>query len=370
MKLILQKNTLMNAINIVMKAVPSKSTMTILEFILIEANDGRITLTGNDMRLAIKTVIEGEIIEEGRIAVNAKLFSDIGRSLPDSGDILFEEEDENIFIRCGSSNFNISGAKGNDFPVLPEIVRDSYVRLTQFTLKEIISQTIFSISMDETVNPQMSGELFEVRDNLLRVVALDGHRIALRRVELKDEYESLKVIVPGKTMMEISRIIPGDAEKDVYIYFDRNYILFEYEDTIVLSRLIEGDYYRVDQMISGDYETSVVVNRKAFLDAIERSTLLAKDSDKKPIVLNISGDNMELSMKSMIGSMKEDIPVHCQGKDIVIGFNPRFLIDVLRALSEEDITLYLVNPRAPIFIRNDDGSYLYLILPVNIGNVM
>ena len=165
--------------------------------------------------------------------------------------------------------------------------------------------------------------------------------------------------------MEISRILPGDADKDVMIFFSKNHILFQFDQTLVLSRLIEGEYFKIDQMISSDFETKITVNKRELLDSIERSVLLVRESDKKPIIINIKDSNMELSLNSMIGSMREDILVRHTGKDIMIGFNPRFMIDALRVIDDEEISVYMVNSKAPCFIRDDEGKYIYLILPVN-----
>jgi len=363
MKLSFDKSSLMNGINIVLKAVPSKTTMPILECILVDATGEDIKLTANDMEMAIETKIEGSILEKGKVAIDAKLFSEIVRKLPDS-EIVIEEENENIRISCEKTNFNISGRRGDDFVYMPSVETNQYICVSQFTLKEIIRQTIFSIAPNEN-NKLMTGELFEIQDNKLKVVSLDGHRISIRNVELKDQYENRKVIVPGKTLIEISRILSGDAEKEVYIFFSKNHILFEFDQTMVLSRLIEGEFFKINQMISSDFETKITVNKKEFLESIERSILLVRESDKKPIIINIQKENMELSLNSVIGSMREDIIVHHTGKDLMIGFNPKFLIDALRVIDDEEITIYMMNSKAPCFIRDDEGKYIYLILPVN-----
>ena len=211
----------------------------------------------------------------------------------------------------------------------------------------------------------MTGELFEINDNQLKVVSLDGHRISIRTIELKNHYENKKVIVPGKTLQEISKIIPGSAEEDVIIYISDNHIVFEFETTTVVSRLIEGEYFKIDQMLSSDYETKVKINKRELLNCIDRSTLLVKEGDKKPIIMNITDGNMELKINSFIGSMNEDIDIEKDGKDIMIGFNPKFFIDALRVIDEEEVSLYMVNPKAPCFIKDEEGTYTYLILPVN-----
>ena len=211
----------------------------------------------------------------------------------------------------------------------------------------------------------MTGELFEVNGDTLRVVSLDGHRMAIRKIVLKDEYESTKVIVPGKTLNEISKILTGDNEKEVQIFFGANHILFEFDDTIVVSRLIEGEYFKVDQMLSSDYATKVSLNKKDFLDSIERAIILIRENDKKPIILNIEDSKMSLKLNSSFGTMNAEILIHKTGQDLMIGFNPKFLSDALRIIDDEEVTLYMMNAKSPCFIKDEDESYIYLILPVN-----
>ena len=213
----------------------------------------------------------------------------------------------------------------------------------------------------------MTGELFEIEENQLKVVSLDGHRISIRNIELKNNYDHKKVVVPGKTLQEVSKILPGSAEEEVNIFLSENHIVFEFDNTIVVSRLIEGEYFRIDQMLSSDYDTKVSVNKKEFLDCIDRATLLVREGDKKPIVIEIKDNSMELKIDSAMGSMNEEIDIEKDGKDILIGFNPKFLIDALKVIDDEVIHMYLMNPKAPCFIRDDEENYTYLILPVNIS---
>lgn len=364
MKIICSKSDLLKCVNIVMKAVPSKTTMTILECILIDASAGQIKFTANDMELGIETIVNGKIEAKGIVALEAKLFSEIIRKLPDSMVTIESDEKMNTTITCEKAKFNIMGKEGDDFSMLPMIEKNDPVCLSQFTLKEVIRQTIFSIAVNDT-NKMMTGELFEIRENELKVVSLDGHRIAIRKIELKDSYDSQKVVVPGKTLTEISKILSGETEDLVKIYFTQNHIMFEFDQTIVVSRLIEGTYFRVDQMLSSDYETKISINRREMLDCIDRATLLVKEGDKKPIIINISDEMMELKINSQIGSMNESIDIEKEGKDIMIGFNPKFLIDALRVIDDEMIDIYYVNSKAPCFIRDEKQSYIYLILPVN-----
>lgn len=364
MKIICNKNDLQKAVNTVMKAVPSKTTMPILECILIDASKGEIKFTANDMELGIETKVEGSIAEKGIVALEAKLFSEIIRKLPDSDVTITSDEKNNTLIVCEKAKFNIMGKDGEDFSYLPFVEKDYCIQISQFTLREVIRQTIFSIAPNDS-NKMMTGELFEISGNEMKVVSLDGHRISIRKIELKSEYGDKKVIVPGKTLIEISKILSGGTEDMVDIYFTDNHIVFEFDQTVVVSRLIEGNYFRVNQMLSNDYETKVSINKKELLDCIDRATLLVKEGDKRPIILNISDNVMELKISSQIGTMDELIDIELEGKDIKIGFNPKFLIDALRVIDDELIDIYYMNPKAPCFIRDENQSYIYLILPVN-----
>lgn len=368
MKLVCSKSNLLNGLQIVSKAVPNKTTMSILECILVDATKNVISLTANDMELGIETIIEGDIVEKGIIALDAKIFLDIVRKLPDS-DITIETDSSNkTIITCEKAKFTIIGKSGEDFSYLPVIEKEKQVIISQFTLKEVVRQTIFSIS-DNDNNKLMTGELFDINGEELKVVSLDGHRISIRKIQLKNNYEPIKVVVPGKTLNEVSKILPGDAESDVTISFTAKHIVFEFDNTVVVSRLIEGEYFRIEQMLSSDYETKVRINKKEFLSCIDRATLLVKEGDKKPIIINITDESMELKINSILGSMNEDINIEKSGKDLMIGFNPKFLIDALRVIDDEEVDLYMVNPKAPCFIKNAEESYIYLILPVNFTTV-
>lgn len=368
MKLICSKANLLHGVNIVMKAVPSKTTMSILECILIDASTNEIKFTANDMELGIETKVEGDIIEKGIIALDAKIFSEIVRKLPDNDVVIETDENYKTLITCEKAKFTIIGKSGDDFSYLPMIEKSSSITISQFTLKEVIRQTIFSIA-DNDNNKMMTGELFEINENELKVVSLDGHRISIRKIELKEEYPHRKVIVPGKTLNEISKILSGEAEAMVSIFFTDKHILFEFDNTTVVSRLIEGEYFKIDQMLSNDYATKVKINKRELLSCIDRATLLVKEGDKKPIIINVADGCMELKINSVVGSMNETIDIVKDGKDILIGFNPKFLIDALRVIDDEDINIYLVNPKAPCFIRDEESKYIYLILPVNFNTV-
>ena len=354
MKITCSKNQFLYGVNTVSKAVSNKTTMDILQCILIEAYDDCIKLTANDTELGIETVIKGTIIEPGKIALEAKIFSEIIKKIPDNDVCIETDESGKTNIECEQIQCSIMGRKGDDFSHLPEIEKENKITLSQFDLKEVIRQTIFSVSDNE--------------NNKMTVTSLDGHRISVRNIELQESYPKMEVIVPGKTLSEVSKILPGEAKDTINLYLTDKHILFEFGEAKVVSRLLEGKFYNIGQMLSNDYETKLTINKMELLRCLDRSTLFVKESDKKPIILKIENEQMNLMISSQIGSMKDQIVISKEGKDLVIGFNPKFLVDALRVIDEEEVTIYLINSIAPCIIRDEKSSYLYLILPINVSN--
>lgn len=366
MKISCKKADLAKGVQIVSKAVPAKSSIKIQECILIEAKGGTIHLTGNDLELGIRTEISGTVVQEGAIAVEAKIFSELVRKLPEGEVVIDTEDDVQATVKCKKVKFDIAVKSGDEYSRIPAIEKKESIILSEFDLKEAVRQTIFSISDSES-NKMMTGELFEISKNKLRVVSLDGHRISIRNLTLDEEYEERKVIVPGKTLTEIAKIIGNDPDIDIEIYFTKDHILFDLDETVAVSRLIDGDYFDINRMISGDYEIKLEVNKKELQECIDRATLLLKDKANHPILMDIGEKDVEFKVKTGVGSMNERLEITKEGKEMVIGFNPRYLLDMLRVIDEEKISLYLTNPKAPCVVKDEKKSYLYLVLPVNIS---
>lgn len=366
MKLEFNQENLLNALGIVSRAIPSRTTNPILECILFDATEDKIRLTANDTELGIETEVEGTILEKGKVALDARLTFEIIRKLEGGVSPVTIESDEKFIttISCESAVFRIQGRNGEEFSYLPQIDRDNYICLTQFSLKEAVRKTLFAAALNDT-NKMMGGICVEVNGNVVKFVALDGHRIAVNNVEMKETYGTAKVIVPGKTMSEISKIMTDDNEKEVLIYFSKNNIQFEFEKTIVISRLIEGEYFRISHMMSHDYETKVTLNRVKFLNSIDRATILIRESDHKPIILDIKDGDVHLTVKSSFGTMDGDVSCTKEGRDLTIAFNPKYLLDAMRVIDDEEVTLYFTNAKSPCFIRDEKESYIHLILPVN-----
>ncbi len=360
------RDVLLNAINIVSKAVSSKTTMPILECILIRTEGDKIILTANDTELGIETYINDkcEVIEGGSTAVEARLFSDIIRKTDTSGSITLSSDGNIIEIRSDNAEFKIQEKDPEQFPSLPELSEDTCVTVSQFTLKELIRDTIFSIAPNDS-NKMMTGELFEINNSTMKATSLDGHRISIRSTELKKEYGHLKAIIPGKTLTEISKILDDSIEKDVDIFFEKDNIMFKFDKTVMTSRLIDGKYFKIDSMLSSDYDTKITVNKRELLEHIERSTILLRETDKKPLVMNIKDGELNLKLNTVMGSLNSNLLINKTGKDLMIGFNPKFILDALKVIDDEEVSLYMTNPKSPCFIRDEKGSYIYLILPIN-----
>ena len=369
MKIQFFKNDLMNAINTAARAVSSKTTMPILECLLITATDDGAFILANDLELGIETRISADrckCLEPGVIAVEAKLFGDIIRKISsdDSAEILISSDGSLVEISAESSLFRIQEKDPDQFPELPKINEQKYISVSQFTLKEVIRDTIFSIAVNDS-NRMMTGELFEVKDDNLRVISLDGHRISVKNTKLKASYENISAIIPGKTLNEISRILSGEADREVLIFFDENYVCFRFEETVMVSRLIDGEFFRIDSMLSNDYETRLTANKKELLSGIEKASILISESDKKPLVFKITDNSLNLRVNSQAGSLDAVLNVEKAGKDLMIAFNPKFLLDALRVIDDEVVNLYMTGSKYPCFIRDEENSYIYLILPVN-----
>ena len=366
MNLKFQKAQLVNALSIVMKAVSTKTSSVILESILISASDNRVVLDATDTELSIQTEVDAVIVKAGGVVLNAKLFSEIVRKF-DSTESLIELDVDSDFkttIRCEQAVFNIMGIDPVEFIPMPKIDRDAFISLSQFSLKEVIRQTEFSTAISD-INRMMGGELIDVKNNVAKFVTLDGHRMSIRNIELMGEYEDQKCVVPIKSLQEVMRIIDSDTQKNVNIYFSKDHILFEFDRTLVLSRILDGEFFRIESMLSNDYDTKVNVSRLKLQNAIEQSMILIRENEHKPMILDIENGMLKLSVNSSLGFMDAKVNIEKSGSDLKIAFNPKFLVDALKVIDDDFVNIYFTNAKSPCFIRDDKNTYTYLILPVN-----
>lgn len=362
-----RQDILLNSINDVLKACSTKTTLPILECILLQSSDNKLTLVGNNIELGIESNMEAEVIEEGSIALEAKIFSEIIRKM--SGEIIEISSDNNFMtnIVSGKSKFQIAGQSGKDFPALPSVEKRYSCTINQLTLKDVIRQTIFSVAQDET-RPILTGEMLQIRDNKLNMVSVDGYRISYRETPLSIENGNIEVVIPGKTLGEVGKILSAEEEDEVTIYFEEKHVLFDLGNSKVVSRLLEGEFLKYEQVFSSDYETKILVDKRNFLMSIERAALISREGKKNPIKIEIDGDKMIITSNTELGTAREELDVELEGKELVIAFNPKYLIDALKTIDDDEVYIQFISSLTPCIIKPKEGDhYKYLILPIRVN---
>ncbi len=361
-----EKQEILEGISIVQKAITGKSTMPILEGIYIKTNEmeSSLTLIGSDMDVSIQTTVNANIIEQGSIVIDAKIFGEIIRKLPNSTIKIETIENQVIRITCEKSVFDVVYMNTNEFPELPEINEDLKISVNQNILKNMIKGTSFAIAQDET-RPILQGILFEVKNKNLNLVALDGYRLAIKSEFLDSDIE-IEVVIPGKTLNEVSKILE-DVDDIVDITFTNNHILFNLEKTKIISRLLEGKFINYNSLLPQEHKLSVYVNRQELQNSIERASLMAKDGNTNLIKLDIQQDNLIISSNSQLGKVREEISMKLQGDEIQIAFNSRYLLDVLKNMEEDEVVLKMTSSISPCVIeeKNNENAK-YLVLPVRL----
>lgn len=363
MKLTCNRNSLLNAINIVSKAVSSRTTLPILECILLDAGED-FKLTANDLELGIETApIEAEIDETGKIALEAKLFSEIIRKV-NGENVKIEVNDKNeAVITSGTSEFKIIGQNGEEFPSVPTVSKSVYYSVKQSELKDMISQTIFSVSLDES-KPVLTGELIEIKGSSMNIVAVDGYRISFRKSEITSSKDA-SVIVPSKTLREITKILSSEEEEMALIYVTDKHILFDLGGNMIVSRLIEGEYIKYSQTFTDEFKTRIVINKSDMVAALERASLISRDARKIPVKLDITKEKIVITSQADMGTAYEELYAEVTGDALKIAFNPKYLIDALRAVDDEKVAVQFNSSLSPCIIKPEEGdSYKYLILPL------
>ena len=370
MKFSCSQQVLAKAFNIVSKAITSRTTIPILKGILLQVSeDGILTMSASDLDLTIEKKIEVKEPEAGEIVVQAKLFGDIIRKLP-NGIIHVSDNDNSILIQCANSEFNIIGFPADEFPNLKdkEEITDQIV-FEKDLLNDMIKKTSFAASIDEA-RGVITGVLIEMKEESLHMVALDGFRMAVARENIRNA-KNKNIIIPAKTINEISKILTETEmeETSVNLYLNQKKATFVFEDTVVGLRLLEGEFVRYEDILPKDSRCRVVLNKSDFMNSIERASLLAKIGKNNLIRLDIKDHNMEITSKSEEGTVKEEVMVSKEGDDLVIGFNSKYLSDALKAIDDEEICMLFNTSISPCLIRPINGqSYEYLVLPVRITN--
>jgi len=367
MNIICSKEKLLEGINIVLKAVPTRTTQAILECVLITAENNYIKLLANNLEMAIETSqIESEVKKAGKIALEAKIFSEVIKKLPD-GNISLETNNNLTVIKSGRSKFELASQTGNDFPVLPKVLKNESYKFFSNDLKEMIKQTIFSVSQDES-KPVLMGELFEIKNNKISMVALDGFRIAYKNININENYDPTEAIIPSKTLSEIAKILPSNENLDILLFLTDKHALFELSYCKIITRLIEGKFLNYANIFTENYKTLVTVNRRELAEALDRASLISIENKKHPVKLTIKNEIIIITSNTELDASYEEISAKTQGNLLEIAFNPRYLLDVLKAIASDEITMQFTSALNPCIIKplEPEINSKYLILPLRL----
>ena len=363
MKFKVEKNVLINAIQTVQNIVSTKSALPILANILIETQTNEISLTATDLDIGITCVIPVDIQEQGAITIPAKRFSDIIKEFPVESVSITTKKNNLMIIDADMCQFKIMGLGREEFPKLPEFKDKKVIKLGQATLKQMLSLTSFAVSYDET-RYILNGTLFKIGKGILTLVSTDGKRLAIAEQKLEADTEvELQMIVPIKTIYELNRNLKEDGELSLVV--GSNQALFDLGGIVVISRLIEGEFPDYKQVVPVVSENKMKVDRTQFLLAVKRAALLATP-DYQGVKLEVFKNKLVVSKSTPdVGESREELTVEYQGKELVIGFNPIYLIDILKNLHEEMVSLELTDSEKPGVIRI--SGYVYLVLPMRLN---
>lgn len=369
MKFTCNKANLDHVVSIVQKAVKSNSTVRILEGIYIEAVDNKVKLVGYDLATGIEAEIPADVMREGTVVINSKIFGDIIRKLPDDMISITSDSMNNVVIESGSACFNIKGLGSEEYPKIPTIENNNKIILPQAILKKMISSTIFAVSKDEH-RQNLNGCYFECDGSNITLVAVDGFRMAIRTSHVGSEYPIMSFIVPGKSLNEAAKIFDDKNDDDeVILYTSNNHILFDIGNVKIVSRLITEEFIAYKSIIAHNPQSVVTINKQLMLDAIERASIVisAESGDHRASVdISMNNDQM-ITIEAITehGNSKESIPAKISGNNIDISFNSRFFIDVLKNVEDEQICIEFNGSVGPCFIKPLDGEvYTYMLLPL------
>ena len=368
MKLICEKEKILKALNSVTKAVAVRTTMPILEGILIQTNDNDIKLTCYDLELGIEYIIKDcNVQEQGATVVNAIMFSEIIRKLPDT-EIKIEVNEKNLLvIECEGSLYKLATMNPEEFPELPKINVENSLEIEQNSLKEMIRKTIFAVSTEEN-RPIFTGCLFEIKNNRLNVVAVDGFRLAWKTKMLQQTVNDFAAVIPGRSLNEINKIIL-DSFDTIKIGVAKNQALFEMENCKIVTRLLDGEFLNYSSVIPTTWETRIRVDKNAIQDCFERVSLISSSSIEKekkyPVKVTIDIGKVTISCTNQTGDAKEEMYVTTEGQNLEAGFNPKYFLDALRAIDDQEIFINFGTSISPCIIKPvEEGDYTYMILPI------
>ena len=360
------KANLQKAINVLQKVSQNKTSSNLPGAIYMTTKNGQVELQGNDFELGIRLTIDGDIKEPGTLVVGSRYFQELIRKLPGDTIELYKPEDGNsLTITSGSSEFTLITLHPDDFSLVEQIHYQDHVNIDSFAMKELIDLTNYAAATDED-RPVFTGALLEIKENEVTMVATDTHRMAVKKITIDEPATTpMRAIIPTKTLAEVSRLLPTDNPAMINIIWNRTQIVFNFESIYIISRLIEGTYPEYEKVIPSQFDSSAVIDRREFAGAVDRVSLLAKDISYNVIRYDWAESNVTLSTQNTeIGMAKEDVAVEFKGTPFTISFNGRYISDILRHSTGDNIHLFL-KQNGPVVIRQDNNpNYTYVVTPV------
>ncbi len=365
------KEKIIKALNSVVRGVASKTTMPILEGILIQTNTNEIKLTTYDLELGIEYIMECDVKKQGSTVVNATMFSEIIRKLPDSEIHIMLNENNLLTIECEGALYKLATMNPDEFPELPKIEVENSLTLEQSALKNMIRRTIFAVSTEDT-RPIFTGCLFDIKDNKLNIVAIDGFRLALRTLNIPTPINDFKAVIPAKTLNEVNKIL-NDSFDSVSIGVAKNQAVFEMENCKIVTRILEGEFLNYSSTIPSTWQTRIRVEKQNLQDSFERISLISAstlEKEKKyPVKVSVEIGKLTILCTNQAGDAKEELYISTEGKNIEVGFNPKYFLDSLKAIDEEEIYIEFGTNVSPCLIKSvENNDYVYMILPIRLKN--
>ncbi len=353
---------LSEAIGVVSKAISSKTTSQILEGIKLVCEEDKLILTSTDLEMSVEKTIRAEVMNAGQTVVPGRLFGEYIKKLTNEQIECELNEKNQLRIAYTDSEGSIQCMDINEFPEIREIEKTNYFEISKDNLKSLVNNVFYAVAQDDS-RPVLKGILIETNGSDIRAVAVDGCRLSISNKKLENSTGDFKIIVPGRNLNEICKML--DSEGNIKVYVHTNNIMVDIGDTIVMNRLIDGQFINYKQILPKDFGTVVTINKEQFEDAIDRASVLSRVDKNNLVKFDIKEKNLMLTSNSEIGSTKENITVGLKGSDLVISFNSKYFSDCLRVIDNPYIKLNFNSAIQPCVITPSEGNdYLFLILPV------
>lgn len=365
MKFTVNQREILYALNILSKAVSSRTTLDALKGIYIETHDNHLILQSNDLTLSIQVEIPALVEEKGEILIDFHLFNELIRKLPDDALTLYKEADS-LSLICGLASYKLLMMDASYFPKIPKVEEGQKVRMNQGQFSNMIKMTSFAISTDET-RPILTGSLMEVQGDEMQMISIDGYSIAMKKAPIVSG-DNLRVVVPGKTLREVQRIIAYNVDDEILLEITDNYISFSFDNVLIVSKILQGDYVNYQQVITNDFAITADIDVREFYSAIDRAAIMANQSKNYLIICNFEKDTLKITSTAQSGHAREEVEIRKTGEDIRIGLNPNYLLKALKAVESEQVRMSLTTSQRPCRIQPaDDESFTFYLVPIRIN---